>query len=113
MADIGLAHYLVLSAILFGCGIACVLTKRNAIGILIGVELILNAANINLVAFNRYSWFGDSIEAGARPAVAGMMFAVFVIVLAASEAAIALAIILNFYNNYASIDIERGNLLRG
>ena len=113
MAEIGLAHYLVLSAILFGCGVACILTKRNAIGILIGVELILNAANINLVAFNCYSWFGESVAAGGQPAVDGLMFAVFIIVLAASEAAIALAIILNFYNNYASIDIERGTLLRG
>jgi len=113
MLEIGLGHYLILSAFLFGCGIACVLTKRNAIGILIGVELILNAANINLVAFNCYNWLGEPVAAGAQPAIDGLMFALFVIVLAASEAAIALAILLNFYNNFATIDVDRGNLLRG
>lgn len=113
MGSIGLGHFLVLSAILFGCGIASILTKRNAIGILIGVELILNAANLNLVAFNRFSWGGASIAEGGVPAVDGMMFALFVIVLAAAEAAIALAIFLNFYNNFATIDIERGRLLKG
>jgi len=111
---IGLGHFLVLSSILFGCGIAAILTKRNAIAILMGVELILNAANINLVAFNRYSWSGEAAaRAGVEPGVDGMMFAVFVIVLAAAEAAIALAIFLNFYNNFDTIDIERGRLLRG
>ena len=69
MLEIGLGHYLILSAFLFGCGIACVLTKRNAIGILIGVELILNAANINLVAFNCYNWLGEPVAAGAQPAI--------------------------------------------
>ncbi len=107
MAEIGLHHFLTLSAILLGCGIATVLTKRNAIGILIGIELILNAANLNLVAFNRYGWAG---EGGG---VDGMLFAVFVIVLAAAEAAIALAIILNFYHNFATVDIERGRMLKG
>ena len=111
--SIGLGHFLVLSSILFGCGIATILTKRNAIGILIGVELILNAANINLVAFNRFSWAGVSVGESGAPAVDGMMFALFVIVLAAAEAAIALAIFLNFYNNYATIDIESGRLLKG
>lgn len=79
------------------------MTKRNAIGILIGVELILNAAGINFVAFNRYS-HGN---------MDGIMFAVFIIVLAAAEAAIALAIFLNFYNNFSSIDVERADGLRG
>ncbi|MBL1217715.1 MAG: NADH-quinone oxidoreductase subunit NuoK [Planctomycetes bacterium] len=115
LTSIGLSHFLVLSAIVFGCGLATVLTKRNAIGILIGVELILNAANLNLVAFNRFSWGGVPVGAGtdAVPAVDGLMFALFIIVLAAAEAAIALAIILNFYNNFASIDVERGSTLRG
>ena len=110
-----LPHFLVLSAILFGCGLTCILTKRNAIAILIGIELILNAANVNLVAFNRYRWSGLDAGSGAgvEPAVDGMVFALFVIVLAAAEAAVALAIFLNFYNNFASIDIERGAELKG
>ncbi len=111
--SIGLGHFLLLSAFLFGCGIACILTKRNAIGILIGVELILNAANINLVAFNSYNMAGEAASTGATPAIDGLMFAIFIIVVAASEAAIALAILLNFFNNFGTIDIERGNLLRG
>ncbi len=109
MLEIGLGHYLVLSAFIFGCGLACILTKRNAIGILMGVELILNAANINLVAFNCYDWMGVRAE----PALDGLMFALFIIVLAASEAAIAMAIVLNFYNSFGTIDIERANQLRG
>ncbi|MFG0331040.1 MAG: NADH-quinone oxidoreductase subunit NuoK [Phycisphaerales bacterium] len=113
MMTIGLGHFLGLSAILFGCGVATLLTKRNAIALLMGIELILNAANINLVAFNRFSWSGVPAGVDAAPAVDGMLFVVFIIVLAAAEAAIALAIFLNFYNNFASIDIERGRLLKG
>lgn len=102
--DIGLHHFLLVSIILVGTGIATMLTKRNAIGILIGVELVLNAAGINLVAFNRYAW-PDAIE--------GLMFAIFIIVLAAAEAAVALAIFLNYYNNFSSIDVEKADQLRG
>ena len=107
--SVGLLHFLVVGLILFCLGIFCVLTRRNAIGILMGVELILNAANINLVAFNSYSWMGARTE----PAIDGLMFALFIIVLAASEAAIAMAIVLNFYNDFGTIDIERANQLRG
>ena len=110
---ITLSHFLTLSAILFGCGVATILTKRNAIGILMGVELILNAANVNLVAFNRFSWAGEAVSGGGAPAVDGLMFAMFIIVLAAAEAAIALAIFLNFYNHFATIDIERARMLKG
>ncbi len=108
---ISLQHYLILAALIFVCGLLTILLKRNAIGILIGVELVLNAANINLVALNRYGR-----GAGAVPgsiALDGQVFAVFVIVLAAAEAAVALAIFLNFYNNFASIDVERANELKG
>jgi NADH-quinone oxidoreductase subunit K len=107
---ISLQHYLVLAAVLFVCGLLTILLKRNAIGILIGVELVLNAANINLVASNRYAH-----GAGAAGAISldGQVFAIFVIVLAAAEAAVALAIFLNFYNNFASIDVERANELKG
>jgi NADH:ubiquinone oxidoreductase subunit K len=106
---IGLHHYLVLAAVLFVCGLLAILVKRNAIGILMGVELILNAANINLVAFNRYAHGGG----GGTLRLDGQVFAIFVIVLAAAEAAVALAIFLNFYNNFSSIDVERAQNLRG
>ena len=109
MQAIGLNHYLLLAALLFVCGLLTILTKRNAIGILMGVELILNAANVNLVAFNRFSHGGTA----AAPALDGQVFAIFVIVLAAAEAAVALAIFLNFYNNFATIDVERATNLKG
>jgi NADH:ubiquinone oxidoreductase subunit K len=105
---IGLQHYLLLAALLFVCGLLTILTKRNAIGILMGVELILNAANVNLVAFNRFSHGG-----GGAMKLDGQVFAIFIIVLAAAEAAVALAIFLNFYNNFNTIDVERAQNLRG
>lgn len=107
---IALEHYLVLGALLFVCGLLSILTKRNAIGILMGVELILNGANLNLVAFNRYA---HGVASGGGIRLDGQIFAIFVIVLAAAEAAVALAIILNFYNNYSSIDVEKAQNLRG
>lgn len=106
--SIGLAHYLVLAGALFACGVMTVLVKRHAIGILIGVELMLNAANLNLVAFNRFTGGG----ADGR-LLDGQIFALFVIVLAAAEAAVALAIFLNFYNRFASVDVERADELKG
>ncbi len=108
-AAVGLHHYLILSAALFVCGLLSMLVKRNAIGILIGVELVLNAANVNLVAFNRFAHGGSS----AAALLDGQVFALFVIVLAAAEAAVALAIFLNFYNNFSTIDVERARELRG
>jgi NADH-quinone oxidoreductase subunit K len=107
--SIGLNHFLILGAFLFVCGIATVMLKRNAIGILMGVELVLNAANVNLVAFNRYAHGG----APGSPLLTGQVFAIFVIVLAAAEAAVALAIFLNFYNNFSTIDVERAQNLKG
>jgi len=108
--DISLTHYLVVSFLLMAAGIATILSKRNAIGVLIGVELVLNAAAINLVAFNHYAWASN---ASGGVAIDGLMFALFVIVLAAAEAAIALAIFLNFYNQYGVIDLENADRLRG
>ncbi len=108
MMEIGLHHYLLLGSLLFVCGVVTILVKRNAIGILMGVELLLNAANINLVAFNYYSH-----GALSHLRLDGQIFAVFVIVLAAAEAAVALAIILSFYNNFASIDVEKASNLKG
>ncbi len=103
MLDIGLQHYLVLSALIFSLGILCMATKRNAIGILIGVELVLNAANINLVAFSKYR----------TGAIDGHIVALFVILLAAAEAALAIAIFMNFYNALRTIDVDRGDELSG
>lgn len=103
MHEIGLNHYLALSAMLFALGVLCMVTKRNAVGILIGVELVLNAANINLIAFSRYQSGG----------LDGQMVALFVILLAAAEAAIAIAIFMNFYNALRTIDVDRGDELRG
>ena len=106
---IGLNHFLILGAILFTCGVSTIMLKRNAIGILMGVELILNAANVNLVSFNRFSHAGTA----SAPLLSGQIFAIFVIVLAAAEAAVALAIFLNFYNNFSTIDVERAQNLKG
>ena len=99
-----LEPYLFLGAVLFVCGAVCMATKRNAIGVLIGVELVLNGANVNLVAF---SHFNGAFE------VEGMAFALFVIVLAAGEAAVALAIVLNFYNNHTTVDVDTAEELKG
>jgi NADH:ubiquinone oxidoreductase subunit K len=107
---IGLNHYLVLAAFIFVCGLLAMMLKRNAIGILMGVELILNAANINLVAFNR---FAHAYSPDQKPVLDGQIFAIFVIVLAAAEAAVALAIFLNYYNNFNTIDVERAQTLKG
>ena len=98
-----LSAYLFVGAVLFVCGVACMATKRNAIGVLMGVELILTAAALNFVAFSRYTPLG----------LDGQVMALFVIVLAAAEAAVALAIALNFYNNHLTIDVDRADELKG
>jgi NADH-quinone oxidoreductase subunit K len=104
MTPIGLHHYLILGALLFVCGALCMANKRNAIGVLMGVELVLNGANINFVAFAR---FNPAFE------IEGQIFALFIIVLAAAEAAIALAIVLNFYNNHMTVDVDSAEDLKG
>ena len=108
-SGIGLQHYLVLAAFLFVCGLLTMMVKRNAIGILMGVELVLNATNINLVAFNKFS----HATVGGKVMLDGQIFAIFVIVLAAAEAAVALAIFLNYYNNFSTIDVEKARNLKG
>lgn len=102
--EVGLEPYLMLAALLFVCGVVCIVVKRNAVGVLMGVELVLNAANLNLVAFARYN-----------PAfrLDGQVFALFVIVLAAAEAAIALAIVLCFYNTHDTVDVDKADELKG
>jgi len=103
MLTIGLMHYLILAAAVFCLGVLTMTLKRNAVGILIGAELVLNAANLNLVAFCRY-------RTGMMD---GIVVAVFIILLAASEAAIAIAIFMNFYNSLSTIDVDRGDKLQG
>lgn len=95
-ATVGLQHFLVVGLILFCLGLFCVLTRRNAIGVLMGVELILNAANVNYIAFSRFGSGGYD----------GQVFSVFVIMLAAAEAAIGLAIVLGIYSRVRSIDVS-------
>jgi NADH-quinone oxidoreductase subunit K len=102
---ITLYHFLVLSLIVFLLGGYCVLTRRNAIGILMGIELILNAANINYLAFSFYG--------GASIRYDGQVFAIFVIMLAAAEAVIGLAIILAIYQNLKTIDVGATETLNG
>ena len=89
-------HFLILSGLLFSFGIFAILTRRNAIMVLMGVELVLNAANINFVAFSRY----------VTTSLDGHVVAIFVIILAAAEAAIALAIILNIYLNFNTVNVD-------
>jgi NADH-quinone oxidoreductase subunit K len=104
MNEIELHHYLLLGALLFVCGVVCMATKRNAIGILMGVELVLNGATVNFVAFAHFNPTFD---------VEGQVFALLVIVMAAAEAAIALAIVLNFYNNHTTVDVDTAEELKG
>ncbi|MFM1904496.1 MAG: NADH-quinone oxidoreductase subunit [Planctomycetota bacterium] len=109
-APVSVAHYLVVGAVLFTAGVACMATKRNALGVLMGIELVLNGANVNFVAFASTYLAGE----GGRPlGLDGQVFAVFVILLAAAEAAVALAITLNFYNNHATVDVDRADDLKG
>lgn len=98
---IPLSHFLIISAILFCIGLFAVLSKRNAIQILIGIEFMINAGVLNLVAFSRY----DRINSG------GQVFALFAIVLAAASVAVALAIILNVYKKNSTIDLSKVNQL--
>lgn len=100
--QVGLTHYLVLSAILFSLGIYGVITRRNAIMMLMGIELILNSANINFIAFARYA--GMQLD--------GQAIAVFVIILAAAEAAIALAIVLNIYQRFNTVNVDEISTLK-
>ena len=97
-----LSSYLIISAILFSLGLFSVITRRNGVAVLMSVELILNAANINFVAFARFGGMDFS----------GHVFSLFVIILAAAEAAVALAIILNIFNNLGTVNIDEANQLK-
>ena len=102
MLHVGLNHFLVISSLLFCLGIFGIVTRRNAVMVLMGIELILNAANINFIAFAKYGNFG----------LQGQMIALFVIVLAAAEAAIAMAIVLNIYKTFTNINIDEIDTLK-
>lgn len=107
---IGVSHYLAVGAVLFVCGIVSMVTKRNALGVLMGIELVLNGANLNFVAFGSTYLRADSQYAIGLD---GQLMAIFVIVLAAAEAAVALAIALSFYHNHASVDVDQADELFG
>ncbi|HEU5299120.1 MAG TPA: NADH-quinone oxidoreductase subunit NuoK [bacterium] len=100
---VGLTHYLVVSSLLFCLGLYAVLTRRNAVAILMGIELMLNAGNINLVAFNRYV---------APGAVTGHIFALVVITLAACEAAIGLALVMAAYRSLETVHVDEINVMK-
>ncbi len=101
-SQITLTHYVLLSAALFSLGMFAVLTRRNAILVLMGIELILNSANINFIAFSRFG--GMNLD--------GQAVAVFVIILAAAEAAVALAIVLNIYQRFNTVNVDDINKLK-
>jgi NADH-quinone oxidoreductase subunit K len=102
MMQVGLTHYLIVSAILFSLGVFGVITRRNAILVLMGIELILNSANLNFVAFTRFG--GVKLD--------GQVFAIFVITLAAAEAAVALAIVLNIYQKFRTVNVDEISTLK-
>lgn len=102
MMNIGLSHFLFVSSILFSLGIFGVVTRKNAVMVLMGIELILNSANINFIAFSKFGNFG----------IQGHIMALFVIVLAAAEAAIALAIVLNIYKTFSTVNVDEIDTLK-
>jgi len=100
---IPLSHFLILSAILFSVGVFGALTRRNAVAILMSIELMLNAANLSFVAFARYL---------PQTQLQGQVFAIFVIAIAAAEAAVALAIVLGLYRNFKTVNVDEINLMK-
>jgi len=102
MIHVGLTHFLFVSAILFSLGIFGIVTRRNAVMVLMGIELMLNASNINFIAFAKYGNFG----------LQGQIMALFVIVLAAAEAATALAIVLNIYKTFSTVNVDEIDKLK-
>lgn len=101
--SVPLTHFLILSAILFSIGIYGALTRRNAVGILMSIELILNAANINLVAFSRFISPAEGT---------GQIFAIFVMALAAASVAVGLAIVICIYRNHKTIIADKVDLMK-
>ena len=103
MSQIGLPHILFLSCTLFFIGVYGFLTRRNMITMLMALELILNSININFIAFNKYL-FADKMD--------GLFFTIFIITIAAAEAAVAIAIIINIYRNSRSLDVEDADTMK-
>jgi NADH:ubiquinone oxidoreductase subunit K len=101
--QVGLPHYLVVSALLFCLGLYAMLSRRNAVAILMGIELMLNAANINLVAFNKYV---------APAALNGQVFALVVITLAACEAGVGLALVMAAYRTLETVHVDEINVMK-
>ena len=108
IGTVSVSWYLAVGAVLFVLGAVCMATKRNLIGVLMGVELVLNGANMNFIAFG-----SKVLRPEGSLGLDGQLIALFVIVLAAAEAAVALAIALNFYNNHNTVDVDRANELNG
>ena len=104
--NIGLEHYLILSAVLFSIGLYGALAKRNAVVILMCIELMLNAVNITMVAFSRYL-VPDVVL------LTGQVFAIFIMTVAAAEAAVGLAIIIAIYRSRNNVDVEQSDLMKG
>src|SRR5437868_7002264 len=102
---IPLHYYLIFSALLFSIGLTGVLCRRNAILVLVGIELMLNAANLNFIAFWRYSANPETLH--------GIMFAIFSIAIAAAEAAVGLALIISIYRHYKTANVDKVDNLRG
>lgn len=102
--NVGLEHFLVVGILLFCLGLFTVLTRKNAVAILMGVEIMINAANLNFVAFSRYGNLRDHL--------AGQVIPVFGIMIAAAEAAVGLAIVLAIFHNWKTIDTEKTTSLR-
>ena len=100
-----LESYLIISSILFSLGLYGIMTRKNAIAILMGIELILNAASINFIAFNKFVNGLDNLT--------GHVFSIFIIVLAAAEAAVALAITINLFKNYGNVNVDEATNLKG
>jgi len=112
LLHISTLHYLVLAAALFILGVIGVLTRRNVVVVLMSIELILNAVNLNLVAFSRY-WQAMHVPTMyGPPALHGQVFAIFVITDAAAEAAVGLGILIAFFRNKETVNIDEVNLLK-
>ena len=102
MIHAGLNHFLFISTVLFSLGIFGIVTRKNAVMVLMGIELILNSANINFIAFSKFGSLGYP----------GQFMALFVIVLAAAEAAVALAIVLNIYKQFSTVNVDEIDTLK-
>ncbi|MGR6088606.1 MAG: NADH-quinone oxidoreductase subunit NuoK [Arcticibacter sp.] len=103
MSEIPLSHILFVSTALFFIGMYGMFTRRNMITMLMSIELMLNSVNINFIAFNKYLFPGN---------LDGLFFTIFIITIAAAEAAVAIAIIINLYRNHNSIDVEEADALK-